>query len=324
MEHAAEDRGGSVKHPLPVALAGISLVMVLGAALAGQLGVAKSGHERSGRGPTTGASPAKVPAERPVSEPLVGVAGQSVKLWDQQTGVDASLAVSYITMADPVQREFVRWAEAKADGARPVIEILPRGISLTSIAQGAMDGWLRSLKAEINEPVVISFAPEADGNWYTWGLQPAAFRVAWRHVWHVIGTHDVTWLWQMSAGHRIVGYWPGQHYVTWAGLDGYLERPGNTFSTVFAATLTAVRAQTSAPILLSECAVGPGTRNEAAGIRSLFTGARRHRLIGVVWFDRKQNRPPFHQDWQLIPGTSSMAAFRSAAAAFLQAGLRIG
>jgi len=310
-----------VKHPLPVALAGVSVVMCLAAALAGQLGVAQYSHlvhfRARRRLPAAAAAP---PAERPLPRSMVGVAAQAVKVWDGQTRVDASLSVSYISMAKPVPAAFMRWAEIKADGARPIIEILPHGHSLQSITRGRMDGWFRALKAEINEPVVISFGPEANGTWYTWAGHPAQFRTAWRHVWHVLGRRDITWLWQMSSRRPLTGYWPGQHYVTWAGVDGYLERPSDTFSNRFGEALAAVRTITRAPIVVSETAVGPRTGHQAAGIRNLFAGARRRHVIGVVWFDQRQSGSLAHQDWQLSPGTAAMAAFRSAAAAFLRAG----
>jgi len=301
-----------MRHLLPAGLAVASAAMCCAAACAGLSGVASSGH------PRVGAASAPVP-EAPVAQPMIGVAGQSAAAWDKLTGVRASLSVSYLSMAAPVSRNFLRWAEIGADGARPVIEILPRGTTLRQVAAGADDNWLRSLKAEVGEPVAIAFAPEANGSWYAWGGHPDLFRAAWRHVWQVIGTRDVTWLWQMSARAGVSGYWPGRQYVTWAGLDGYFERPGATFATVFGRAVSEVRHLTTVPLLLTETAVGPLTGHVPADIRLLFAAASAGHLAGVVWFDRAQDDPPSHQDWLLTAAPGALAAFRQAAAAYQRA-----
>ena len=298
-------------HPLPSVIAAVSLLMCAGAAWAGLQGVARPWARN------LLALAAKPVAERPVTRRMIGVAGLTAARWDEQTGIRASLSVFYVSMSAPVAPDFMRWIEADADGARPVLEILPRGRSLASVAAGDDDRWLKSLAAQINEPVVIAFAPEADGNWYTWGQQPAQFRVAWQHVWAVLGTRDITWMWQMSSRHPVSAYWPGARYVQWVGIDGYFETPANTFRRLFSRTLTVVSRITADPVLLSETAVGPLTRAEPADITKLFAAASTRHLIGVVWFDRAQHDPPHHQDWYLKPGTAALAAFRAAARAYV-------
>jgi mannan endo-1,4-beta-mannosidase len=254
----------------------------------------------------------------PTRGPLIGVAGTSVSGWNRSVGVPAALAVSYVSMARPIAPSFLRSVGRNADGSAPVIEILPRRTSLAAIAAGQEDAWFRSLDREITSPVVLSFAPEADGNWYSWGQQPALFIRAWRRVHAVIGTRDVTWLWQMSAGPAgqrvdLASYWPGSRYVNWAGLDGYFEFPANTFGQVFGHAITRIRKFTHAPLLLSEVSVGPGAVHVAADIRALFAGLRRLRLLGLIWFNHAQHHPPFHQDWNLQNRPPALAAFRQAA-----------
>jgi hypothetical protein len=311
------------RHPLPISIAVFSIAACVASVCAGLAGVEAMHHRgrlvevmRQGRRPLPAA--AKPVPEGDVIGPMIGVAGQSAVVWNKTTGIRASLSVSYVSMAEPPTK-FIRWAELDADGARPIIEILPRGRSLQSIASGKEDGWLRALKAGINEPVVVAFAPEANGEWYTWGKQPKHFRKAWHHVWRVLGTHNITWLWQMSARRAVAAYWPGRRYVAWAGLDGYFATPDSNFSTVFGSTIRAIRSVTNAPVLLSETAVGPLTGHVALDIRQLFADAHRKDLIGVIWFDRAQSGSVYHQDWLLTTMPGALAAFRTAAAAY-QAG----
>jgi hypothetical protein len=299
-----------VRHPLPGAITIVSILMCVAAASAGLHGIVRPGASDL-------SSLANPVAERPLGGSMVGVAGVSAATWYKQTGIRASLSVSYISMSTPVAPQLLRWVEKDADGARPVIEILPGTRTLASVAAGGADGWLRSLAKEIRERVVVAFAPEANGTWYAWAGHPAEFRAAWRHVWAVLGTHDITWMWQMSSHDAITAYWPGARYVQWVGIDGYFWNPANTFRSLFSRTLTAVSGLTADPVLLSETAVGPGTGAKTADITKLFAAAVARHLLAVVWFDVAQNDPPHHQDWRLKPGSAAMAAFQGAARAYL-------
>jgi hypothetical protein len=300
----------------------VSLMMPAAAACAGVVAIrhAMAGSPGASAGP--GASAAAPARAVPTHGPLIGVAGTSVSAWNHSVGVPAALSVSYISMSRPVAPEFMQWVRVNADGATPVIEILPRSTSLAAVATGQDDGWLRDLDQQITSPVVLSFAPEADGNWYSWGQQPALFTQAWRRVHEVIGNRDVTWLWQMSAGPAgqsadLASYWPGRRYVDWAGLDGYFEFPYNTFGQVFGQVVTKVRKFAHKPLLLSEVSVGPEAVRVGQDIRSLFAGIERMNLLGMIWFDHAQHKPPFHQDWNLQNRPAALAAFREAARNYL-------
>jgi hypothetical protein len=67
------------------------------------------------------------------------------------------------------------------------------------------------------------------------------------------------------------------------------------------------------PIIISETAVGPGDRHQAAGIRNLFQGLRASRqLLGLIWFDKAQDHGPYRQDWRLEGHAALIRAFRAA------------
>ncbi|MEP7022624.1 MAG: glycosyl hydrolase [Actinomycetota bacterium] len=302
-----------MRPPRPAALlAGVSAVMAAVAACTGLTAL----REAPRPAPRPAVRVPAPPIPHPAGAVLYGVASGSVPAWNKATGTRAALSVAYISMARPVPAAFMRWTKLNADGSEPVIEILPRGTTLAAVTAGRGDHWLRQLRAEITSPVVVSFAPEANGGWYSWGAQPRAFRAAWRHVHAILGTRNITWMWQMSARlltsrAAVARYWPGGRYVQWAGLDGYFEYPRNTFRGLFGAAIRGIHAQSPVPILLSETAAGPGTGHQARNVRELFAGVRRYGLLGLIWFDKKQHRPPYHQNWRLQDSPAALAAFRA-------------
>jgi len=154
--------------------------------------------------------------------------------------------------------------------------------------------------------------------WYSWGyghVPPSTFVAAWRHIVTLFrgqGADNVTWLWTINADLPGTGpagsWWPGARYVTWVGIDGYYLHPADTFATVFGRTIDQVRAFTSKPVLLSQTAVRPGA-GQFIKINDLFTGIRKHKLLGLAWFDQAQNRGK-NLDSRLEGHQAAQAAFR--------------
>jgi hypothetical protein len=60
---------------------------------------------------------------------------------------------------------------------------------------------------------------------------------------------------------------------------------------------------------VSEAAVGPAA-GQVRGIGDLFAAIRRYRLTGLIWFDQRQHRGIYHQDWRLADHPAAAAAFR--------------
>jgi hypothetical protein len=248
---------------------------------------------------------------------LLGVAGDTVPAFETVTGAKVSLSMHYVSMASPVRPGLGGWLKKEAAGAETVIEIEPFHKTLAQIAAGDTDAWLRALQHQLKltgPRVVVSFAPEPNGNWNSWGDEPVLFKRAWRHVRSVIGTNGVTWLWQMSSSpHHMFAFWPGASEVDWVGLDGYFETPGTTFYSLFGRSVSDLHGFTTKPILLAETAAGPGTGHVGKDIKLLFAGIRNEHLLGVVWFDIAQNAA-HRQDWRLEDSHTDLAVFRSAIA----------
>jgi beta-mannanase len=208
--------------------------------------------------------------------------------------------------------------------AAPLVQIDPTGISLTAIAAGQYDPYLRSYAAAVKAyggRVIISFGHEMNGNWYSWAYQhasPAAFVAAWRHIVTVFrqqGAGNATWLWTVNVIVPKQGvpsparWWPGSSYVNWVGIDGYYLRRSWTFASLFGPTIKAVRALTLAPILISETSATPAA-GKPAKIADLFAGVRAYGLLGFVWFNVNKN-----EDWR-VTSPAAAAAFRRGAKAF--------
>jgi glycosyl hydrolase family 26 len=238
------------------------------------------------------------------------------------TGVHPSVVLAYSALRAPFNTGFARLA--LAHGATPFIQLMPGSVPMRAVASGAEDTRLRADAAQVKNlghQVMLSFAPEANGTWYGWGWShtpPAEWVAAWRHVVTVFrqaGAVNVTWVWTVNVtfphSGPVADYWPGAAYVGEVGIDGYLVRPSDTFTSLFGSVLSAVRKLTTRPVILSETAVGPAAGTAAIG--RLFAGARANKIGLLVWFDEAQHDGLYHQDWRLEDDPAALAAYRAAA-----------
>ncbi|MGP7996194.1 MAG: glycoside hydrolase family 26 protein [Streptosporangiaceae bacterium] len=204
----------------------------------------------------------------------------------------------------------------------PLVQIDPTFASISGIAHGAYDDYLRSYADSVrsfDHPVVIGFGHEMNGSWYPWGythVQPSTFVAAWRHIVSLFagqGAENVTWLWTINQDHHGTGpiksWWPGDRYVSWVGIDGYYLRASDTFRTVFGTTIRQVRTFTQKPVLLSETGVGRGS-TPFAEIQDLFAGMQQYQTLGLVWFDADQSGSILRQNWRLEDDPTGAVAFR--------------
>lgn len=256
-----------------------------------------------------------------VYEPGTPASYQPVTQFAAATGQQPNILLYYSRWGSGFPGRFA--TEALAHGARLIVQIEPTDISLAAIAAGRYNAYLRSYAEQLRafgHPVIIGFAHEMNGNWYSWGaghVPAATWVAAWRRVVTAIragGATQVTWLWTIShSGDAPVRpYWPGASYVTWVGIDGYFEKPSDSYASVFGSAVATVRGFTGKPILLSEVGVGPATGKKPQDITALFTGLEQQRLLGAVWFDVDQKGSLSNQDWRLEGDQGALAAFRQA------------
>jgi mannan endo-1,4-beta-mannosidase len=233
------------------------------------------------------------------------------------TGVRPDVVLYYSGWLEPFQVRFA--TVAASNGAVPLVQLNPAGVSIAAIASGQYDGYLRAYADAVRayrHPVILSFGHEMNGYWYSWGYlhTPAAvFVSAWRHIvtlFRALGVRNVTWMWTVNTIHSRADvpnprrWWPGSSYVTWVGIDGYYFNSSSTFAPLFGPTIAAVRDLTSDPILIAETGALPSA-GQPAKIADLFAGIRLYGLVGFVWFDSKN---VINQDFD-INGPAAIAAF---------------
>jgi mannan endo-1,4-beta-mannosidase len=243
-------------------------------------------------------------------------------------GRQPNIVLYYTTWGGGFQRSLAQMA--LAHGATLAMDLDPTTVTVSSIARGRQDKYLRYFAESVRafgRPVIISFGHEMNGNWYSWGwthTAPSVWVRAWRHIVTLFrknGADNVTWLWTVNgitAGQApIRDWWPGARYVTWTGIDAYYYYPSQDFANTFGPTIGAIRAITKKPILIAETAIGQ-VAGQAAKIPGLLAGLRAYHVLGFVWFDVAQNSGIYHQAWRLEGDESAIAAFRQAAKRYLK------
>lgn len=309
---------------------GRTSAFVFGAVVIGALVVSGMYLVRTPPQPTTVAEPSRIAIPTvtipklkvaPTTQVGIFVPGATstykrVAAFQNLTGTNPAYVVYFSGWNDPFQIPLAN--EAAAHGAKVLVQMQPIGVSLGSIAAGASDSYLKAFGQSIENvghPVLLSFAPEANGPFYSYGCghsSAASYRAAWRHVHDVINgvTNDVTWVWDMNRIYSrtcpLTARWPGSKYVDEMAVDGYWRGPGDTFNSTLRPTIRRMWTLGHKPVLLGETGAKNGT--EAAGwIRSVFTGVRMTpHMVGLIWF----NSADWLGDYKLQDNPAALAAFQ--------------
>jgi mannan endo-1,4-beta-mannosidase len=267
-----------------------------------------------------GSNPPAPPKPRTFPSKIVGIVSYNVPQFDRTCGCSPNVAVHYLHIGGDFDMDIAQ--SILATGAIPMLELEPYGMSLDKITSGREDTWLRKYAQDVGElgsPVIMSFAPEANGNWYSWGyphVRPDAVVKAWRHVVDVFReakVRNVKWAWIMNV--RFTGsedislLWPGDRYVNILGIDGYFTSP-SSFAAFFGPTIVQMKQLSSDPVLITETAAAPSAGKTGA-LSQLAAGVEQFGLVGFVWFDIRQHGSLTRQDWSLEDDRPAMNMFRS-------------
>jgi hypothetical protein len=254
----------------------------------------------------------------------VGVVSVNLPAFIHSCGCRPNVSVSYVNLGVTVSPTGPH--QMLTLGATPLLEILPYNATLSDVAAGKYDAWFNSYAQMVRgqqAQVLMSFAPEPNGDWYTWGFKnatPAQEIAAWRHVvtlFRAAGATNAIWVWIVNKNYHgsapLQPLWPGAAYVDEVGIDGYFRLPADTFDSMIVPTLDQVRQLTSKPVFISE--TGANTvSGKARGMQMLTAGIAQYHVNGFVWFDN--NRPGLNngepQDFAISGDQSSLALFRSA------------
>jgi mannan endo-1,4-beta-mannosidase len=221
--------------------------------------------------------------------------------------------------------------------------------SLPNIIRGDFDAYLHQYAKDIvatGLPLAIRLDHEMNGIWYPWsetdgagnsinGNSPGDYVTMWRHVHDIFqqeGANSlVIWVWapnivnNLPATHKAPGYleslYPGDQYVDWVGLSGYLRPPYKSdndfsFDYTFKASLDKLRGITAKPIILAEVGASETDGHKPTWITSFFDGLSKPEnsdIIGFSWFNlavtsyvegvRATN------DWRIDSRADSLSAF---------------
>ena len=231
----------------------------------------------------------------------------SVAAFGQQAGQAVRYVVAYLGPDEEFPEQLA--LEAAGHGAELVLQLEPT-MSMARVAAGGDDEYLTRLADAIRDygyPVIVSFAAEANGNWYQygWTRTPVAdYRAAWAHVMRVMhNAANVTWMDTINRDYEGAG--PIADYVIPGadlyGIDAYYVSADDTFDTVVLPTLRQIRAVTGKPVMISETGIGQ-VNSQARSIPGLVRGAREHHLAAVIYFNSDQGiGNPYHQNWALSP-----------------------
>jgi len=252
---------------------------------------------------------------------------QHVTAFHKMTGARIRVVEFYNPFPGPFQANEAQ--QATKLGALPLIQLNPRKITMADVVAGRYDGDIKSYARAVKAfgcHVVLSFGHEMNGWWYPWGrpkTQPSVFIAAWRHIHDIfarVGATNVIWSWDPSHQYAefkagkvasLASEWyPGDRYVDWVGLDGYLN-PGQNFKMVFARQLASIASVApKKPLYLAETGVAPNP-HEIRQIDDLFAGINRYHILGLIWFDQNAK-----QKWELRGHGGRGAEYRKLVASF--------
>src|SRR4051794_7716803 len=195
-------------------------------------------------------------------EPSEGNSWAGVQAFGEQAGQPVRYVVTYLNASDPFPQRLGH--DAAAHGAELILQLEP-AMSMAGGAADDDDASRDSLAAQIRHyghPVIVSWAAEANGDWYSWGAPHTSitdYRAAWAHVMsRFTGAHNVTWMATINRTYASAA--PTSQYVIPGadiyGVDAYYTFPGDNFQTVFGETIAQIRAVTGKPIMASETEIG--------------------------------------------------------------------
>jgi len=249
---------------------------------------------------------------------------QSFALRRQQLGRDPRILHRYYQWTDPLP-------DSAADlPAGAVLLISWDGTGYAPINNGSQDGLIAAAAdalARYRRPVFLRWAWEMNGDWFAWGgpkngNNPAGYVAAWRHLHDIFVAHgatNVAWVWGPNAGsvpavswNDMARYYPGDGYVDWVGVSGYLmgrETPDSLFDGI-------VRAYGGRkPVMLAETgALEKGGSVKADWIDQLARWVIAHPPVAaVVWFDTDDDKGT-GKNWRIDSTPAALAAYQRLAA----------
>jgi hypothetical protein len=215
-----------------------------------------------------------------------------------------------------------------AAGRVPFVNWELFGGELDDILSGMYDDMLATRAEDVKalaQPLFIDFGAEMNGDWSPWGgaqngESPTKYVAVYRKVHDIFsaaGATNVIWVFcpnvtdePRESWNEALGYYPGDDYVDWIGVDGYNWGDTNgggwqSFAEVFQDIYPKLAAKNK-PILIGEMASAESGGDKAAWIDAIiptlktdFPGIR-----ALLWFDVNKET-----DWRVSSSPEAEAAF---------------
>ena len=276
--------------------------------------------------------PPLTPVPTPAS-PLVGVyepgapgSWPQIAEFTDATGAKPGIVVYYSSWDEPFSTSFAQ--TAWDHDAYVLVQLEPKGVTLTSIAAGGSDTYLPSYadrRRRLRPSCDLVVRPRDERHLVLLGLRPRiAGDVRGRLAARRAG------LPRCGSGQRHLAVdgqlHPGsvefaEPVVAGRGvgrLDRYrrLLLPGHgTFGWVFGSTIAGIRTFSSAPMLIAEASVGTTANRKARSTRCSRASARN---VSPGWSgSTRRSTPASPQDWHLEDDPAAIVAFTAAVATYL-------
>lgn len=207
--------------------------------------------------------------------------------------------------------------------------------SLANINNGSWDAYLTQYAKDITAtglPLVIRFDHEMNGTWYRWSeANPDAnnakgsYVAAWKHIHDIFqanGANDYAiWDWSPNRVNNssnwpsIDNFYPGDAYVDWVGITGYLRYATDTptFDGIYGKSLAALRSVAPGkPIILSEVGATENGGHKVAFVNDFFANIGKNPdIVGFVWFNYSVTDKGVTNDWRINSTVPVTDAFRT-------------
>ena len=140
---------------------------------------------------------------------------------------------------------------------------------------------------------------------------PSGYVAAWQHIYtlfHQVGATNVAFVWcpGLSAGlENMPSYYPGENYVDWIGIDGYLkdQNGASSFGELFHSWYAKFVAD-GKPLIVVETGAPPDEQAAYFNDIGQSVPAQFPSLKAILYFDAAGN----NGDWALTPaGLSAFA-----------------
>jgi hypothetical protein len=201
--------------------------------------------------------------------------------------------------------------------------------SASSIASGAWDNkiheWASHVEQYLNigggRSLVLAPLQEMNGNWTSYGCDPANFINAYRRIVDILRGRGLNETkirfafapngWTTPGCGSIGDYYPGSSYVDVIGISAYRWDDGGSVHEVMGATVDQLSASfPGKPIIIAQTAAWPSSTKDQ-WIRDMFSWAAAHpSVVAIVYFNLNHADVPKETDWRVWIPPSVNAGWR--------------